>query len=359
MAKILKSVLVCIGIFTCTFQSIAQEESTNQKLLLFETQLTLLKHQIGNSNIPELYAQLELLKQQRDPSNDEKISGLKAELETKEQQLKELQKNVTDLTRQITQLNSTLTVQNNVKKEAEALQLKAQETQGKVTQQTLGKYKSDVRNFAGFGALLDAVASTADGLLLFPENKSKEPFLQTLSNWIGTAGGAVGASLYSIGNSSGQQKAGILTTGLSLTITSLVNAVFKKEKNSQQLIENVARNRGFTDEVSSFSKSSVSFKVKAKELFENIKPYENNMDWKPNEAQLNSYYVLITLRRDLAVVLRQMQAKAVYLRNFETMTPGGKDKLNSLIIKYKEALDTWEGQEATFLSTYNYLKNQK
>jgi len=332
------------------------------KLALLEEQLKIVQNDIKNNNVTDLYSQLEELKKQRDQSGnsqalEQQIIALKAELQTKEQQLSDLQKKLTELSTQITSVVSVLSEQTKAKEDTKKLEAELQAAKDKITAQFLGKFKSDVRAFSGFGGLLNSIASTAEILLLFPEKKDKEPTFASIGKYVGLAGGVIGPIIYGSSNEQSTQKAGVITAGLSLTLTGLISTVLKNDKKTQTLIENIARNRDFTDEVLSFSKSARPFEEKSTILYNEIKQYENNTEWRPSATQLNSYYSLITLRRDISIILRQMQAKAEYLRDFQTITQEGKNKLILLIADYKKALDSWEGQESAYLDTYNHLKN--
>ena len=70
---------------------------------------------------------------------------------------------------------------------------------------------------------------------------------------------------------------------------------------------------------------------------------------------LAKYFGLVSQRRDLSVVIRQMRARAEYLLSLESLTEQGQRSLNELLRSYDLALAQWESSEESYTATYQYL----
>lgn len=349
--------------FTATAQ-----EAVSEKLSSLDFELSALKDRIRDNAVDTLYQTIEGLRNQlfslenmsTQASKEqaafltEQIKKVEGDLTAKESVMEELQENFNQVNEQIINIVNTISQQSTARAEAERLAFKASQAQNQLSERTIGKFIGDVRTWRDLGAVLDAISTTAGNLLIFPEPSS------TQNMWvdIGKNVGLVGAGAGSFMSISGSNKTvGLEVAAISLTITGLLQTIFKNN-GSAEVIENIARNRAFTDEVMAFNRISDPFKVKAQDLYKNIYPYVDKQSWRPSKENLKNYYVLISLRRDLTVVVRQMKAKAQHLLSFNNLTPKGRDRLEEVIAKYDSALSSWESSESVYLATYNYLNNK-
>ena len=331
-----------------------------QRLSILETQIQNLQKQLQENSTNEVLNQLEELKKQRvnQPGQgdtlEKQIQTLTANLAAKEKAISDLQQNLTSLTSQITAIITSEKTAQVDKQKAEELEKQAKQAKEKFTTVYVTNYVAYVSVWWDLGNTLAASTITSKTLLIFPNAKT-EPIWQSITKYIGIAGGVVGPILYSRADTKSEQTTGVLTAGISLSVTGLVTAIFKN-KNSQRTLENIGRNVAFTDDVITLNNIATQFKDKATALYEEIKINKDKRDWKPTLGQLKTYYSLISLRRDLTVAIRQMKAKAEFLQT-QAITEEGKEILNRQIQTYKDALASWESLEVTYLDTYNYLYN--
>ena len=244
---------------------------------------------------------------------EKQIQILSANLGGKEKIISDLQQNLTSLTSQIAAIITSEKTAQVDKQKAEELAKQAKQTKERFTTIYIANYVAYVSVWYDLGNTLAASTVTSETLLIFPNAKS-EPIWQTITKYIGIAGGVIGPILYSKADNKSEQSTGIVTAGISLSVTGLITAIFKN-KNSQRTLENIGRNVAFTDDVITLNRIATQFKDKATSLYNDIKNNNGKLDWKPTSEQLKNYYSLISLRRDLTVAIRQMKAKAGIFTN--------------------------------------------
>ncbi len=285
---------------------------------------------------------------------NDNIATLKLTLSEREKSITALNQKFTDLSKTV---ESILTFRVKTEEEKEAAKKLSEEI---ITAKTaavnteLTNFKSYIFSWNDLGATIDAISSTAEGILIFPENNSSESTLMTVLKYVGIAGGLAGTAYVKEDAENGT----IIAAGF-LTATALLQTIFTGGVASE-IVQNISRNVAFQDEIRAFTKLSAPFATKAKALNEEILQNSNLSGWFPSEKNLIDYYSLIALRRDLAVVLRQMRAKAEYLLQTQnnTLTEDGETTLKDLKSKYDRALSAWEASEAKYLSTYTFLANE-
>lgn len=353
--KFLTALIFLHLVLFCSY-AFGQETPIDQKLSIIQNQVEILKTQLAENSTEDLHKQIEELKKQI-PNQDgielkNKIDSLQSELASKEKVIAELQQSITGLTTQISTIVNSLSAQSTERQKAEKIAQDAEIAKNDLLKESITNFKNFVLAWYDLGALLSASAGTSKAMLIFPNAKS-EHIWQTVTKYAGITGGIVGPLMYSSSTDPSLQKKGVITTGISLSVTGLISQVFKN-KDSQTIIENIGRNVVFNDEVKSFDQLSFQFKTKSKALYDSIKPIQDITNWRPSSQNLKEYYALISLRRDLTVAVRQMKAKCEFLLTL-AVTDEGKNELNGLIIKYDGALESWESSETVYLSTYNYL----
>ena len=337
------------------------QNSEESRLAIIESQMQTIQKLIQENSTKGLYTSLDsLIKQKNQVLNtndtllEAKIQKLHSDLSSKEQIISDLQKNLSSITVQINSIVQSEQSDTKDKIKAEELAKRAQVVKDSLNIEYITKFKSFILTWHDLGSSLAASTITTKTLLLFPNAKT-EPIWQSITKYAGIVGGIAGPLMYSSANNPSEQKNAVVTTGVSLSVTGLVSLLFKN-KNSQTTLENIGRNVAFTDDVKSIDKIAMQFSEKATEVWNKIKPFYNTAGWKPNVDQLNDYYSLIALRRDLAIAFRQIKSKAEFLKT-QAVTEDGKGILDTQIKRYQNTLDSWEGLEAIYLDTYQYLNN--
>jgi len=355
--KSLVEAFILIFIFN-THLNAQEVQTVDQKLNILQGQIELLKSQVQENSTQDLYKQLDELKKAKavsnDPTTTSDIQALQSELAVKEKAISELQETITSLTTQISAIAQSVNTQGSEKLKADELAKEAEKIKNDLTVENITRFKAYIFAWKDLGTLLAASGKTGKALLIFPDAKT-EPLLESITKYAGIVGGVVGPIMYASAASddAAAQKKGVITTGVSLSVTGLVSLLFKN-KNNKKVLENIGRNVSFNDEVKSFDKLASQFQTKSESLYNSIKTLQDATDWKPTPQNLIDYYGLISLRRDLTVVVRQMKAKSEFLKEL-SVTDDGKIILDDLILTYGKALESWESSESVYLSTYNYL----
>ena len=278
-----------------------------ETLLILTTELNLLKNQIGEESenqkstiliqkevqdLKEKLRDLDAIEKQNWEQKHQadnlrvQIEDLEIQITTREEEMTTLQTQMTSLSEKIQFISNTMNIASKEKAKADSLARLAIEASDKITQRTIGKFIGDVRTWADLGTILNAIANTAENLLLFSES-GKEPFLIKAGKTLGLL--AAGGGTYVATNDA---ESGAIMAGGALTL-SLLMQMIPNDVSQSVLIENIARNRAFTDEVKAFTRISGPFVKKAKELNATIPHGGGDVNWQPAGEELQSYYQLI------------------------------------------------------------------
>ncbi|MDY0779388.1 hypothetical protein [Tenacibaculum sp. IB213877] len=358
MRKIFLFIIICTSLNNLFSQTELSENETSQKLLILENQLNTIKSKIAENRLDSLYVELGKLVKEKSKQNtnttiiQDNINKIQKKLQEREDLYTQLQNEFTNISLQIKNTTNSIsgTVETQISQKLDELKNESIEIRKDLTRDNSIKFKTISLTWYDLGQQILAISNTAKSILLFDVETAKKAnnTWQEIGKYAGIVGGIAGAVI-----ASDDEKAGIMTSGISLSFTTLITTLFKK-KNNQKLIENISRNVAFTDEINSFYKVASTFGNKTKILYEDVKPHQHNNDWIPSLENVTEFYTLISLRRDLTVIIRQMRAKAQHLLSL-SVTNEGKTQLTQLIKDYDSALESWEASETVYLSTYNYL----
>ncbi|MEZ4415885.1 MAG: hypothetical protein R3E10_09015 [Gemmatimonadota bacterium] len=274
------------------------------------------------------------------------VDSLEAQLVVREDENADLQRAVATLTLEMEALREVHQTDALAAERADSLTATAEATARELELWTVGEFYGHVRAWADLGTTLQAISATARTLLLFPEagDRRLDTALRTVGG-LGTLGGALVAAR--------DARVGASTSGLSMLVALVPG--WLGSRRTPELVENVARNRSFTDDVQAFARIADPFADRAAALQVALPdPAIARRSGIPRPL-LAQYFGLISRRRDLGVVLRQMKAKAEVLASLEGVTESGRRGLDDLIESYEQALAQWESSELAYASTYQYL----
>lgn len=222
-----------------------------------------------------------------------------------------------------------------------------------VLPEEIGAFCANVTDFFAMGAQFTALAGVAEGLLILPENS---PWSSgSIMRYLGAAGGLIAAipgTLEKFGVNA-DDVASTRTTVLSLSLLVSFGADLVR---SNEVVRNVARNVGFTDDVRAYSRIAAPFTEKAKSLKEEAQQgCHASPKGLPAIEQLHAYHGLISMQKDINANARRTLANAELLR---TTILKDDPKLNDIINRLNNAIRAWEVSEPEYLDRYNYLLRQ-
>ncbi|HEX6373643.1 MAG TPA: hypothetical protein VF006_32250 [Longimicrobium sp.] len=222
-----------------------------------------------------------------------------------------------------------------------------------VLPEEIGAFCANVTDFFALGAQFTALAGVAEGLLLLPENSPLSG--GSIMRYLGAAGGLVAAvpgALEKFGVSA-DDVAATRTTVLSFSLLASLGADFIR---SNQVVRNVARNVGFTDDVRAYSRIAAPFTEKAESLREQtLRGCHTSPKALPAIEQLHAFHGLISMQKDINANARRTLANAELLKR--TLLKEDP-KLNDIIERLNNAIRAWEVSEPEYLDRYNYLLGQ-